>query len=92
MSFVDTELKCTHCGAEFVFTAGEREFFKARGFTYTPKSCRQCRSKAKQRPVKVDFTVNCADCGAATTVPFIPRQDRPVYCRSCFVKHRSTQA
>jgi CxxC-x17-CxxC domain-containing protein len=26
----------------------------------------------------------CADCGASTMVPFIPRGDRPVYCRSCF--------
>ncbi len=26
----------------------------------------------------------CADCGASTMVPFIPRGDRPVYCRNCF--------
>jgi CxxC-x17-CxxC domain-containing protein len=26
----------------------------------------------------------CASCGAQTKVPFVPRGDRPVYCRDCF--------
>lgn len=26
----------------------------------------------------------CAACGAQTMVPFVPRGDRPVYCRECF--------
>lgn len=26
----------------------------------------------------------CAACGAETMVPFVPRGDRPVYCRDCF--------
>lgn len=26
----------------------------------------------------------CASCGAETMVPFLPRGDRPVYCRECF--------
>ena len=30
--------------------------------------------------------VVCADCGKNTEVPFEPRGDRPVYCRSCFSK------
>ena len=30
----------------------------------------------------------CADCGQSTMVPFIPRGDRPVYCRSCFNARR----
>jgi CxxC-x17-CxxC domain-containing protein len=31
-------------------------------------------------------TVTCAACGVETQVPFKPRGDRPVYCRSCFQK------
>ncbi len=31
----------------------------------------------------------CADCGKATTVPFEPRQGRPVYCSDCYRKVRS---
>ena len=26
----------------------------------------------------------CAECGAPTTVPFVPTQNRPVYCSACF--------
>ena len=28
--------------------------------------------------------VQCASCGQQTTVPFVPRGDRPVYCKACF--------
>jgi CxxC-x17-CxxC domain-containing protein len=30
----------------------------------------------------------CAECGIETTVPFKPREDRPVYCRDCYTKRR----
>ena len=29
-----------------------------------------------------------AACGAPTTVPFIPKSDRPIYCSECFAAHR----
>ena len=31
-------------------------------------------------------TIICASCGREATVPFVPRTDRPVYCRDCFRK------
>ena len=33
--------------------------------------------------------VICAECGTSTTVPFQPRQDRPVYCSPCFEFRRN---
>lgn len=33
--------------------------------------------------------VVCAGCGASTTVPFRPSQDRPVYCSPCFKLRRN---
>lgn len=33
--------------------------------------------------------VVCAECGTSTTVPFRPRQDRPVYCSPCFRVRRN---
>lgn len=30
----------------------------------------------------------CSDCGNECDVPFKPADDRPVYCRDCFSKHR----
>jgi CxxC-x17-CxxC domain-containing protein len=31
----------------------------------------------------------CAECGQMTEVPFVPRNDRPVYCSSCYNKIRT---
>ena len=31
----------------------------------------------------------CADCDGLTTVPFLPSQDRPVYCSGCFKARRN---
>lgn len=31
----------------------------------------------------------CAQCGGPAEVPFIPRNDRPVYCSSCFEQQRA---
>jgi len=35
-------------------------------------------------PRSPHHAVTCAACGRETTVPFIPRTDRPLYCRDCF--------
>ena len=31
----------------------------------------------------------CASCGRSAEVPFIPREDRPVYCSECYAKLRA---
>ena len=35
----DKTLTCKDCGAEFVFTVGEQEFYKEKGFDNEPKRC-----------------------------------------------------
>jgi len=40
-------MKCIDCGEEFIFTAGEQEFFAQRGFDNEPKRCKACRDKKK---------------------------------------------
>jgi len=30
----------------------------------------------------------CSECGGECEVPFVPKADRPVYCRDCFQKHK----
>jgi CxxC-x17-CxxC domain-containing protein len=30
------------------------------------------------------YNATCDQCGGQARVPFIPRGDRPVYCRDCF--------
>lgn len=85
MAFVDRDLTCVGCGAEFVFTAGEQLFFQTRQFVNDPKHCKQCKAQRNRGArLRTETKVVCSQCGAETTVPFKPSQGRPVLCRSCF--------
>jgi CxxC-x17-CxxC domain-containing protein len=42
----DRTLTCRDCGKEFVFTAGEQEFYQQRGFS-EPQRCQDCRAARK---------------------------------------------
>jgi CxxC-x17-CxxC domain-containing protein len=35
------------------------------------------------------YPATCSNCGQATEVPFMPRSDKPVFCRECFAERRS---
>ena len=95
MALADKELTCVECGAPFLFTVGEQEFFASRGYTNDPKRCSACRSARKSQQRTGGFGGNgggaremhpvvCDQCGVDTMVPFVPRGDRPVYCSDCF--------
>lgn len=43
----DRTLVCKDCGKEFVFTVGEQEFFKSKGFENDPVRCPDCRRARK---------------------------------------------
>jgi len=45
--FQDRTMTCIDCGSEFIFTAGEQEFFAQKGFDNEPKRCKECRDKKK---------------------------------------------
>ncbi len=86
--YEDKTLKCKECGAEFVFTAGEQEFYAEKGFTNEPQRCKNCRNARKQnaRGERELFTATCAACGKEAKVPFKPNGEKPVYCSECFAK------
>ena len=50
--YEDKTLKCKDCGADFVFTAGEQEFYAQNGFTNEPKRCKACRDAKKNGGAK----------------------------------------
>lgn len=84
--FEDKTLTCKDCGNDFVFTAGEQEFYAEKGFVNEPQRCKDCRDKRKaaaRAPRELHNAV-CANCGAECKVPFVPNGDRPVYCSECF--------
>ncbi|MGN1081205.1 MAG: zinc-ribbon domain containing protein [Acutalibacteraceae bacterium] len=91
--FEDKTLKCKECGEEFVFTAGEQEFYAEKGFVNEPQRCKSCRDARKNaaREQREKFTAVCAACGGEAVVPFKPRDDRPVYCSECYAKIKSEQ-
>jgi len=90
-SFEDKTLTCEDCGAEFVWTASEQEFYQERGFENPPKRCAACRAKRKseRQTQRVETKIVCSECGKEDTVPFVPTAGRPVLCRECFAKSKA---
>jgi len=89
--YEDRTMVCKDCGAEFVFTAGEQEFYAEKGFQNEPTRCKECRQARKANRAASSgesFETTCAACGAPTRVPFIPKNDRPIYCSECFAARR----
>ena len=89
----DQRIKCVDCGEEFLFTAGEQAFYASKNLMNPPSRCPTCRARARAtrelgasapRGQREFFPVVCSRCGVQTQVPFMPRNDRPVYCSSCF--------
>lgn len=103
MEYHDRVLKCADCGGEFVFTAGEQQFYADKGFKNEPKRCKACKSRRASGggggdrsysgggggQMRSETKTTCSQCGKETTVPFRPTQGRPVFCRECFQQRRS---
>ncbi|MBC7796937.1 MAG: zinc-ribbon domain containing protein [Pyrinomonadaceae bacterium] len=99
--FPDRFIKCIDCDESFVWTSGEQTFFRDKGLQNPPKRCRDCKQAKNDRITaineaqtagikqKIEVAIDCAGCGASTTVPFYPSQGRPVYCRSCFLSKQN---
>ncbi|MBI4336636.1 MAG: zinc-ribbon domain containing protein [Chloroflexi bacterium] len=98
MAFEDKTLVCRDCGNNFVFTAGEQEFYQQRGLQHEPARCPSCRASRRRTRTGADgdtqrvmYPAVCASCGKETQVPFQPRLGRPVYCSDCFATVRGAQ-
>ena len=95
--YQDRSIKCVDCNENFIWTAGEQVFFHDKGLKNEPKRCKPCKQAKNERLAaiaaaqssgvrqRIEVSVQCAQCGQQTTVPFYPSQGRPVYCRSCFL-------
>jgi CxxC-x17-CxxC domain-containing protein len=93
-TYADQTLQCRDCGNRFDWTAGEQVFYESKHLANSPARCPACRAAAKKaresgghapgsRPREF-FPAVCDRCGVQTQVPFMPRNDRPVYCSSCY--------
>ena len=98
MALTDKTLTCRDCGSSFTFTVGEQEFYKERGLQNEPGRCPECRAAKRQsrqgggygKP-RVTHPALCAKCGAECEVPFEPRDDRPIYCSTCYVEVKQSR-
>ena len=92
--YEDKTLKCKECGADFIFSAGEQEFYAEKGFQNEPQRCRDCRNARKNaaRPARETYTVPCTNCGGDAVVPFKPTEGRAVLCNDCFKKAKEENA
>jgi CxxC-x17-CxxC domain-containing protein len=99
---MDKTITCRDCGGDFVFSEGEQAFYASHGLMNEPVRCPQCRTARKSqrggaetlgfpRATREMFPAVCADCGTDTQVPFEPRDDRPVYCSTCFDRVRAAR-
>lgn len=39
---------------------------------------------------KKNYPIVCSDCNKDSEVPFQPKKDRPVYCKECLPKYRTS--
>jgi CxxC-x17-CxxC domain-containing protein len=98
-------LICKDCGNSFDFTVRDQMFYAEKGFENEPQRCRDCRTARKSQRgtagagassfasgTREMFDAVCAQCGESTTVPFRPRGDRPVYCRTCYSAMNAVRA
>ncbi|HLH62275.1 MAG TPA: zinc-ribbon domain containing protein [Ktedonobacteraceae bacterium] len=98
--YEDRILTCRDCGQDFAFTAGEQEFYASKGLTNAPARCPSCRAARRNGQSSLPrsssrsgdhYETTCATCGRPTSVPFVPREDRPVYCSDCFQAQRASR-
>ena len=80
--FEDKVLVCKECGQEFVFSAGEQEFYAERGFQNEPQRCKHCRDARK----------NAAPCAAARRrFPSSPSPTVPCTAASALLRFASSR-
>ena len=91
MSYEEKQITCADCGAVFPFSVEDQKYYASKGYS-DPKRCPACRAAKKSQRTgfkrsnfqKKEYHVTCSACGCETTVPFEPKDDKPVYCRDCY--------
>jgi len=93
MPFSDQTLKCKDCGADFVWTEGEQEFYAQKGFANAPTRCPTCRQSRREQNMsqRQPHKITCAKCGKEDEVPFKPTEGREVLCSACFQAKREAE-
>ena len=81
-----------YTGIKQKYQKGKVQCSNEKGFQNEPVRCRECRNNRKNASRSENREMHdavCAECGAPTKVPFLPRNDKPIYCSACYAKHRA---
>ena len=85
--YTDETLNCVDCNAPFTFSAGEQEFFAAKGFTNKPNRCPDCRAARKAQRAGAGGgsgdTPVAAATAAAAAIARPQREMFEVTCSNC---------
>jgi CxxC-x17-CxxC domain-containing protein len=81
MVTADKTLVCRECGSEFVFTAGEQEFYAERGFV-EPSRCPACRA-ARRSGRSAGGPGESYGSRSTSSMPREQRQLYPAVCADC---------
>ena len=76
----DKVLQCRDCGAEFVHSAADQEFYRERGFGNEPKRCPTCRRARKAAGGNGERRGGSGNSGGGFGCA---RQMYPATCASC---------
>jgi len=58
----------------------------------SPQRCAYSQGRYSDRPRREMFAATCSRCGRKAMVPFVPRNDRPVYCSDCFQSNKPARS
>ncbi|MEE9277751.1 MAG: zinc-ribbon domain containing protein [Dehalococcoidia bacterium] len=84
MSYQDRELTCRDCNREFVFTAGEQEFYASKGLQNDPVRCPECRNARKNARTTLENESGYIRYGGGASFGGrTPRQMHPAACALC---------
>ncbi len=87
MTMADKTLKCRDCSMDFVFTAGEQEFYASKGFTQEPSRCPDCRATRKREReggyVGGTYTSGGPTGGGQAPTGTFERRERRMYSVTC---------
>jgi CxxC-x17-CxxC domain-containing protein len=79
VTFADKTLTCRDCGAAFLFTNSEQQFFADKGFTNEPSRCNDCRASRKANRGYDDYSSGSSRGGGYGS----ERQMFSATCSSC---------
>jgi CxxC-x17-CxxC domain-containing protein len=84
VTFADRILRGRECGADFIFTAGEQEFYAMKGLLNEPGRCPSCRAQRRVQREPAGAGTYSAGPSYGGGVYDRPRREmHPVVCAQC---------